>query len=84
VKNYVNRETTEPPWWLGMLLTADWKTALKTGLLPILIFPSDVIILPTVGVNLAHNKPWAGRRAAVHRPEMFPGAPPVLLLMPES
>ena len=55
VKNYVNRETVEPPRWLGTLLTADWKTALKTGLLLILIFPSDLIILLTVGVNLEHN-----------------------------
>src|SRR5215207_6902466 len=44
VKNYVNRETIEPPRWLGTLLTADWKTALKTGLLLILLFPSDVIV----------------------------------------
>ena len=55
LKNYVNRETIEPPQWLGTLLTADWKTALKTGLLLILAFPSDVIILLTVGVNLEHN-----------------------------
>ena len=55
VKNYVNRETIEPPRWLGTLLTADWKTALKTGLLLILLFPSDVIVLLTVGINLEHN-----------------------------
>jgi hypothetical protein len=55
VKNYVNRETIEPPRWLGRLLTADWKRALKTGLLLILLFPSDLIILFTVGVNLEHN-----------------------------
>ena len=55
VKNYVNRETIEPPRWLGTLMTADWKTALKTGLLLILLFPSDVIVQLTVGVNLEHN-----------------------------
>jgi len=55
VKNYVNRETIEPPRWLGTLLTADWKTALKTGLLLILLFPSDVIVQLTVGINLEHN-----------------------------
>jgi hypothetical protein len=55
VKNYVNRETVEPPQWLGTLLAADWKTALKTGLLLILLFPSDVIVQLTVGVNLEHN-----------------------------
>ena len=55
VKNYVNRETIEPPRWLGTLMTADWKTAVKTGLLLILLFPSDVIVQLTVGVNLEHN-----------------------------
>ena len=55
VKNYVNRETIEPPRWLGTLMTADWKTALKTGLLLILLFPSDVIVQLTVGINLEHN-----------------------------
>jgi hypothetical protein len=55
VKNYVNRETIEPPRWLGTLMTADWKTALKTGLLLILLFPSDIIVQLTVGVNLEHN-----------------------------
>jgi len=55
VKNYVRRETIEPPGWLGTLQSADSKTALKTGLLLILLFPSDVIILLTVGINLEHN-----------------------------
>jgi hypothetical protein len=55
VKNYVNRETIEPPQWLGRLMSADWKTALKTGLLLIWLFPSDVIVQLTVGVNLEHN-----------------------------
>ena len=55
LKNYVRRETIEPPRWLGTLQSADSKTAVKTGLLLILLFPSDVIILLTVGINLEHN-----------------------------
>ena len=55
LKNYVRRETIEPPRWLGTLQSADSKTALKTGLLLILLFPSDVIILLTVGINLEQN-----------------------------
>src|SRR5215211_9195875 len=55
VRNYVRRETVEPPRWLGALQSADSKTALKTGLLVILLMPSDVIIMLTVGVNLVHN-----------------------------
>ena len=54
VKNYLGRETVEPPRWLGTLMGADPKQALRTGLLVILLMPSDIIML-TVGVNLAQN-----------------------------
>jgi len=55
VKNYLGRETVEPPRWLGTLMGADPKQALKTGLLVVLLMPSDIIIMLTVGVNLAQN-----------------------------
>jgi threonine/homoserine/homoserine lactone efflux protein len=63
VKNYVGRETVEPPSWLGTLQSADSKKALTTGLLVILLMPSDIIIMLTVGVNLVQNK--AGLIAAL-------------------
>jgi len=56
IKAYVGRETAEPPKMLGRLQEADPKLALKTGLLLILLFPSDVLVLLTVGVNLEHSK----------------------------
>ena len=55
VKNYVRRETVEPPRWLGTLMSADAKKALMTGLLVILVMPSDIIVMLTVGANLAQN-----------------------------
>ena len=55
IKNYVRRETIEPPRWLGTLQNAKPSTAFKTGLLLLSLFPSDFIILVTVGVNLAQN-----------------------------
>ena len=55
MRNYLGRETVEPPRWLGTLMSADPKQALKTGLLVILLMPSDIIIMLTVGVNLAQN-----------------------------
>jgi hypothetical protein len=55
IKNYVRRETVEPPKWLGKLQEAGPKDALRTGLLVILLMPSDLIILLTVGTNLYHN-----------------------------
>jgi hypothetical protein len=55
VKNYLGRETAEPPRWLGALQSADSKKALKTGLLVIGLMPSDIIIMLTVAVNLVQS-----------------------------
>jgi hypothetical protein len=55
IKNYVNRETIEPPRWLGALQNAKPRTAFTTGLLLLSVFLSDLVILVTVGVNLAQN-----------------------------
>jgi threonine/homoserine/homoserine lactone efflux protein len=63
IKNYVGRETAQPPRWLGALQSADVKRAFMTGLLVILLMPSDIIIMLTVGTNLAQNN--AGLVAAL-------------------
>jgi threonine/homoserine/homoserine lactone efflux protein len=63
VKNYLGRETAEPPGWLGRLQSADPRRAFITGLLVILLMPSDIIIMFTVAVNLAQNN--AGLVAAL-------------------
>jgi hypothetical protein len=55
VKNYLGRETAEPPRWLGALQSADSKKALMTGLLVIGLMPSDIIIMLTVAVNLVQS-----------------------------
>jgi Sap, sulfolipid-1-addressing protein len=55
IKNYVGRETIEPPKWLGKLQQADTKQALRTGLLVIFFMPSDVIVMLTVATNLEQN-----------------------------
>jgi uncharacterized membrane protein YidH (DUF202 family) len=55
IRNYVRRETIEPPRWLGALQNAGPRTAFTTGLLLLSVFPSDLVILVTVGVNLAQN-----------------------------
>jgi len=64
VRSYVQRETTEPPRWMGVLQNATPSRAFMTGLLLIWLMPSDVIIMLTVGVNLEHND--AGLLAALH------------------
>ncbi len=55
VKAYLGRETAEPPKWLGTLLTASPRRALRAGLLLILLMPSDIAVMLTVGINLEHN-----------------------------
>src|SRR5688572_22624995 len=55
IKNYVGRETVEPPKWLGKLQQAGPKQALRTGLLVILFMPSDLIVMLTVATNLVHS-----------------------------
>jgi hypothetical protein len=63
VKSYVQRESIEPPRWMGVLQNAAPMRAFTTGLLLIWLMPSDVIIMLTVGVNLEHND--AGLLAAL-------------------
>jgi hypothetical protein len=55
IRSYLGRETSEPPRWLGALQNANPRTAFTTGLLLLSVFPSDLVILVTVGVNLAQN-----------------------------
>ena len=55
IKSYVNRETSEPPRWLGAMQNANPRTAFMAGLLLLSVFPSDFVILVTVGVNLVQN-----------------------------
>jgi hypothetical protein len=55
LRNYLRRATIEPPKWLGGLLAAEPRKALALGLLLLSIFPSDAIILLTVGTNLEHH-----------------------------
>jgi hypothetical protein len=54
LRNWRNRETIEPPKWLGTLMDADWKMALKIGFLVIILMPSDIMVMLTVGMNLEH------------------------------
>ena len=55
IRSYLGRETSEPPRWLGAMQTAGPRTAFTTGLLLLSIFPSDFVVLMTVGVNLAQQ-----------------------------
>ena len=55
LKNWLGRETAEPPKWLGTLQEAGPRKAFFTGLLVILAMPSDIVIMLTVATNLEHS-----------------------------
>ena len=55
VRNWVKRATIEPPKWLGALQEANARKAFLLGLLLLTIFPSDAVVLLTVGANLEQN-----------------------------
>jgi uncharacterized membrane protein YidH (DUF202 family) len=55
IKSYVGRETSEPPRWLGAMQNATPRTAFMAGLLLLSVFPSDFVVLMTVGINLAQQ-----------------------------
>ncbi len=55
IKSYVGRESSEPPRWLGAMQNAKPRTAVLAGLLLLSVFPSDFVVLMTVGINLAQN-----------------------------
>jgi cytochrome c biogenesis protein CcdA len=52
IKTFLGRETAEPPKMLGKLQDADTRTGFGTGFLLVLVFPSDVLVLLTVGLHL--------------------------------
>src|SRR4029450_9288601 len=63
IRSSLTRATSEPPRWLGAMQNAKPATAFTTGLLLLSVFPSDLVILITVRVNLAQQN--AGLVAAL-------------------
>lgn len=63
LRNYLTRATSEPPKWLEGLMHADPRKAFKTGFLIILLMPSDVMVMLTVGANLEQNHEGFGSAA---------------------
>jgi hypothetical protein len=55
VHNYLGRNNSEPPKWMGKLQSATPKTTLVLGFLLLGFFPSDLVTSVSVGSFLAHN-----------------------------
>jgi hypothetical protein len=52
---YLHRATSEPPKWLGKLQGANAWRAFTIGLLLILLFPGDIVVMSTTGIHLVSN-----------------------------
>ncbi|MFA1551308.1 GAP family protein [Actinomadura chokoriensis] len=81
VRNYVKRATIEPPKWLGSLMEAGPGRAFKTGLLLILLMPSDIVVMLTVGANLEQNHAGFGSAAVFIAATVLVAALPLLMLL---
>ncbi|GAA2820442.1 GAP family protein [Saccharopolyspora taberi] len=55
VRAFLTRRTAEPPKWMESLMEASPATSARTGLLVILLMPSDIVVLLTVGMNLEQH-----------------------------
>jgi Sap, sulfolipid-1-addressing protein len=55
LRTYRNRETVDPPKWLGRMLEASPAKALAVGFILIFLMPTDIVSMFTVAVNLQHN-----------------------------
>jgi Sap, sulfolipid-1-addressing protein len=55
IRSYLTRKTSEPPRWLGAMQNAEPRQAFLAGLLLLSVFPSDFVVLMTVGVNLVQK-----------------------------
>lgn len=55
IKSYVTRKTSKPPKILASLMDASPAKAFKTALLLIFLMPTDIIVMITVGANMADN-----------------------------
>ena len=55
IHNYLGRNASEPPKWMGKLQNATPKTTLVLGFLLLGFFPSDLITSFSIGTFLAHN-----------------------------
>ncbi|WP_141580867.1 GAP family protein [Actinomadura sp. WMMA1423] len=81
LRNYVKRATIEPPKWLGSLMSAGPRLAFKTGLLLIILMPSDILIMLTVGANLEQHKEGVGGAAVFVGATLLVAALPLLALL---
>jgi hypothetical protein len=55
IKSFLGRKTAKQPKWMDTLIDATPKKAFTLGATLIFLMPTDIIVMLTVGVNLASN-----------------------------
>lgn len=82
LRNYIKRATIKPPKWLETLMRADPRRALLTGLLVILLMPSDIAVMLTVGSHLVqHHVGYAGALPFIGATVLIAALPLLALLL---
>ncbi|MEV4253878.1 GAP family protein [Spirillospora sp. NPDC049652] len=81
LRNYLKRATVKPPKWLGALMNADSRKAFTTGLLMVLLMPSDIMVMLTVGANLEQHHAGVGSAAVFVLATVLIAALPLLVLL---
>ena len=56
IKTFLGRKTAKTPKWMGKLQEAEPKFAFRLGLTPILLMPTDIIIMLSAGAYLVLNE----------------------------
>ena len=81
LRNYIKRATIKPPKWLEALMEANPRRALETGLLVILLMPSDIVVLLTVGAHLVQHHVGLGGALPFVGATVLIAALPLLVLV---
>ncbi|MBT2369376.1 GAP family protein [Streptomyces sp. ISL-10] len=81
VKTYVKRETAEPPKWLGTLMDVGPSRAFWIALVVILLMPSDIAVMLTVGAHMEQHDVGLGAALPFIGATILIAALPLLLYL---
>lgn len=82
LRNYIKRATVKPPKWLETLMEATPLRAFLTALLVILLMPSDIAVMLTVGSHLVqHHVGFGGALPFIGATVLIAALPLLALLL---
>jgi hypothetical protein len=82
LRNYIKRATIKPPKWLETLMEAEPRRAFVTSLLVILLMPSDIAVMLTVGAHLVqHHVSFGGALPFIGATVLIAALPLLMLVL---